>query len=416
MGRGRKRTRTFRVALSAAVVVIVAGVAATVAHALAFDDSAPCPRPTGQVFVCPEGTVGAAYSIQLKSYGGCGPALPYQYRVINGGLPTGLSLSSTGVISGTPTTAGTYDFFLELSDQNPPSAAWCVPKTAEQPFRLSIDPRVIVTTPSAPAGTVGVAYNLALQAQMMSAPNQLAAPSSPLTWSVVSGTLPAGLALDAATGVISGTPTAEGSSLATFKAALVDGRSDTKSLEIVVRQPLAIAASTPFATSPAATAWEVGVPFSSKLTPSGGSGTYTFAIASGSLPTGLALATDGTVSGTPRTAGVYRATLRLSDNEGRTADYAANFGVAARLAVSTLLLKPGKVGKLYRSRVAATGGVLPKAWRITAGKLPKGVRFDRKLGLLSGTPTKAGRYRLTFQVTDGLKVVATKTLRIDVLP
>ena len=107
--------------------------------------------------------------------------------------------------------------------------------------------------------------------------------------------------------------------------------------------------------------------------------------------------------------------LRLSDNEGRTSDYAANFAVAARLAVSTLLLKPGKVGKLYRSRVAATGGVLPKAWRITAGKLPKGVRFDRKLGLLSGTPTKAGRYRLTFQVTDGLKVVAKKTLRIDVL-
>ena len=90
--------------------------------------------------------------------------------------------------------------------------------------------------------------------------------------------------------------------------------------------------------------------------------------------------------------------LRLSDEEGRTFDYAANFAVAARLAVSTLLLKPGKVGKLYRSRVAATGGVLPKAWRITAGKLPKGVRFDRKLGLLSGTPTKAGRYRLTFQV------------------
>ena len=74
------------------------------------------------------------------------------------------------------------------------------------------------------------------------------------------------------------------------------------------------------------------------------------------------------------------------------------------------------VGKLYRSRVAASGGVLPKAWRITAGKLPKGVHFDRKLGLLSGTPTKPGRYRLTFQVTDGLKVVAKKTLRIDVLP
>ena len=395
----------------------MAAVAATVAHALAFSDGAPCPRPGGTVvFVCPKGTVGSAYSITLSSYGGCGPALPYQYRVLSGGLPSGLSLSSSGVISGTPTTAGTYEFFLELSDQNPPSAAWCLPKTAEQPFRLSIDPRVIVTTQSATPATVGAAYNLALQAQMMSAPNQLTSPPSPLTWSVISGTLPAGLALDAATGVISGTPTAEGASTATFKAALVDGRSDTKSLEIVVRQPLTIAASKPFATSPAATAWEVGVPFSSKLTPAGGNGTYTFALAAGALPTGLALGTDGTVAGKPTAAGVYRATIRLSDTEGRTLDYAANFGVAAKLAVSTLALRPGKVGRLYRARVASTGGVLPRTWKIVRGPLPKGIRFDRKLGLLSGTPKKEGRYRVTFQVTDGLKVVAKKTLRIDVLP
>jgi hypothetical protein len=251
---------------------------------------------------------------------------------------------------------------------------------------------------------------------MKSGPNTTSEPSSPLTWSIVSGQLPPGLSLNASTGVVSGTPTTEGGFLATFKASLVDGRSDTKSLQIQVRQPLAIKASAPLATPPAPTLWEAGVPFSSKLTPSGGSGTYTFAIGSGSLPPGVTLAADGTVSGTPTTAGAYHATLRLSDNEGRTADYAANFVVASRLAVSTLLLKPGKVGKLYRSRVVSTGGVLPKAWRITAGKLPKGVKFDRKLGTLRGTPAKAGRYRLTFQVSDGLKVVAKKTLRVTVLP
>ncbi len=53
--------------------------------------------------------------------------------------------------------------------------------------------------------------------------------------------------------------------------------------------------------------------------------------------------------------------------------------------------------------------------RIAKGPLPKGIRFDRGLGVLSGTPTRAGRYRVTFQVTDGLRVVAKKTLRIDIL-
>ena len=166
---------------------------------------------------------------------------------------------------------------------------------------------------------------------------------------------------------------------------------------------------------PLPTLWEVGVPFSGKLTPSGGSGTYTFTLAAGSLPTGLALAADGTVAGTPRAPGVFRATLRLADSEGRTTDYAANFGVAARLAVSTLALRPGKVGRLYRAKVASTGGLLPRKWKILKGPLPKGVRFDPALGILSGTPTKAGRYRVTFQVTDGLKVVAKKTLRIDIV-
>ena len=199
------------------------------------------------------------------------------------------------------------------------------------------------------------------------------------------------------------------------QAALDATRKHSQTYSLTVRQPLKITAPKPFATVPLPTAWEVGVPFSGKLTPSGGSGTYTYTLAAGSLPTGLALAADGTVAGTPRAPGVFRATLRLADSEGRTADYAANFGVAARLAVSTLALRPGKVGRLYRAKVASTGGLLPRKWKILKGPLPKGVRFDPALGILSGTPTKAGRYRVTFQVTDGLKVVAKKTLRIDIL-
>src|SRR5262249_49635671 len=128
------------------------------------------------------------------------------------------------------------------------------------------------------------------------------------------------------------------------------------------------------------------------------------------------LGADGTILGTPRAAGVFRATLRLTDGEGRTLDYAANFGIAARLAVNPVPPKQGKVGRRYRSRVTSTGGVPVRTWRILQGPLPKGIRFDRQLGVLSGTPTKAGSYRVMFQVTDGLKLVAKKTFRIVIAP
>ena len=423
MGRGRIRTRTFRLALSAAVVVVVAGVAATVAQALAFDDAVPCPT-SGADFICPQGSVGGSYSIHLIGRGGCGPdganlGLPYQYRVLSGGLPPGLSLASDGTISGTATQSGSYAAYIELSDQDPPSQSWCSPKKAERQFFITINPGLQIVTNELPKNaSVGAPYSATLDARVVTSLNPPTGnPATGAAWSIVSGVgtgLPPGLALG--NGIISGTPTAEGTYTFRVQASPATARLTSRPTRSRCGSRSPSRAASPSPRSPLPTAWEVGVPFSAKLTPSGGSGSFSFAIGSGSLPTGLALAADGTVSGTPRTAGVYQAVLRLSDSEGRTSDYAANFAVAGRLAVDTLLLKAGKVGKVYRSRVTATGGVLPKAWRITAGKLPKGIRFDRKLGLLSGTPTKTGRYRLTFQVSDGLKVVAKKTLRIDVLP
>ncbi len=387
------------------LVVVAAGTVAATALATQFDDATPCPA-SPVIFVCPQGTVDGSYSIQLEGRG----CPPFNYVVLNGGLPPGLSMSSSGRISGTPTAAGTANVWIQLREEECEFL-----KTAEREFSITIQPRVLVTTESATAGTVGAPYTLNLTAAMKLGPGATAQPSSPLTWSVISGQLAPGLALNPSTGAVTGTPTTEGAFLATFRAALADGRSDTKSLEIVVRKPLAIVASKPLQANAVVTTWEVGVPFSAKLVASGGTGTYTWAVTEGTLPTGFTVAPDGTVAGTTRTPGSYRATLRLSDTEGRTADYAANFVVAPRLAVTTVRLKPAKIGRLYRAKVTATGGVVPKTWKIARGPLPRGIRFDRKLGVLIGTPTKAGRYRVTFQVTDGLKVVAAKTLRIDVL-
>jgi hypothetical protein len=414
---GRRRTRIVRLALAVASAAALAAVAATVAHALAFDDAEPC-RDTQPVFVCPEGAVGKPYSIQLVGRGGCGPSLPYQYRVLNGALPPGLSLSGSGSLSGTPTQSGEYRFWLELSDENPPSQSWCDPKTAEREFSIDVLPGLRITTNSVPPNaSIGVPYSAALETLLVTSLNPLAGttPTS-LTWTVQSfGTgLPPGLALG--NGVITGTPTAEGSYTFRVEASIDPTRTHSQTYSLTVRQPLSIQASRPLATLPAPTLWEVGVPFSARLTPSGGSGTYTYTLAEGALPTGMALAADGTVTGTPKTAGSFRATARLADSEGRTLDYAVNFGIAEKLSVSTLLLRPGKVGKLYKAKLKTAGGISPKTWKVVSGPLPRGITLDRTLGVLAGTPTKPGSYRVTFEAKDALKVVARKTLRIVVAP
>ena len=310
---------------------------------------------------------------------------------------------------------GTYRVLLDSRSSTPPSqVSW--------PFeeRVRAIDSVITINPGLPKLTLGP--GVALAPATVGAPYSLQMTATRRRREAVvrsaPGTLPPGSRSTPATGLISGTPSAAGTFDFVVSAKVTaDTRSDTKSLTHHGPRSARGRGAEPFATAPAPTRVGGRRPFSATLDGDRAEpGRTRGRSLPASLPAGLALGADGTVSGTPASRARTRRRFALSDDEGRTSDYAANFGVAARLAVSTLLLKPGKVGKLYRSRVAATGGVLPKAWRITAGTLPKGVRFDRKLGLLSGTPKKAGRYRLTFQVTDGLKVVAKKTLRIDVLP
>jgi large repetitive protein len=395
---------------------VLAGVVAATAAALAFDDAKPC-VDTQPTFVCPEGVVGASYSIQLEGRGGCGPALPYQYRVLNGALPPGLSLSSSGRISGTPAQSGTYSFWIELSDENPASQAWCnPPQQTERPFTLNVLSGLRITTNSLPQpATVGTAYSSPIEAMLVTSLSPLTGTQATgATWSVVagSGTLPPGLTLG--NGVISGTPTTEGSYQFTVQAELDPTRKHSQTLTIVVRSPVAIAATGSFNDETRLVRTEVGFPISATLTASGGAGTYTWSLASGSPPPGVTTS-NGTIIGKPTTAGIYRFSLSAADVEGRTATFAATVLVAPRLAISSLLLRPAKAGKLYRAKLTKTGGVAPIKWSARS-PLPRGIRLDRTLGVLSGAPTKPGRYRVTFEVMDALKVTSTKTLVINVLP
>src|SRR6185436_11749609 len=125
------------------------------------------------------GTVGATYSQTLAASGGTGGNA---WSIASGPLPTGLSLTAAGVISGTPTTAGTTNFTVQVTDS---SSA-----TATKPLSITITPtQLTVTTLSLANGTVGATYSQTLAASGGTGGN---------AWSIASGPLPAGLSLSAA--------------------------------------------------------------------------------------------------------------------------------------------------------------------------------------------------------------------------
>ena len=160
--RGR-RAHLLRFALVMVAASLLAGVAAGRASALGFVQGDPC-ADTTLLFVCPEGAVGKPYSIQLKAEAGNGP--PYTYYVKAGALPSGLTLNSnTGVISGTPTVAGSAQFGLELQDK--PEDAGCLGcgcvarnTCAYRDFKIEVLAGISINNQTAkPGATVGQAYS-----------------------------------------------------------------------------------------------------------------------------------------------------------------------------------------------------------------------------------------------------------------
>jgi hypothetical protein len=345
-------------------------------------------RFTDDSYNMPQGATGQSYSQTFHGDGGCGPALPYQYKVLAGGLPPGLSLSSAGTISGVPTQGGSYDFWIQLSDENPPSASWCVPRTAERQFSITIlqGLNIVQNALNPKVATTSTAYSFQLTAEG----------GGSQSWSVISGALPAGLALSSG-GAVTGTPTATGDF--TFKVQVTDGsRKDSETYTLSVVDPLKV--------SKAPSAAEVGLPFAFTPTATGGRPGYVWAATQGTLPTGLTLdAATGAIGGKPTAPGSYPLQLTVTDQLGLKATLDVPLVVASKLSLTKRPLVAAKVGKAYKAQLLALGGVSPRQWNLLGGRpglLPPGIRLNRKTGALSGTPTKAGTYYLRLQVVDKL--------------
>jgi hypothetical protein len=353
------------------------------------------------------GPVGGAQQWRLQVSGG---TQPYTWSVT--GLPVGLSLQTANLpsyladtgaeLSGAPIATGTYNVIVSVTDSSSPAL------TVQQPIPLSVT-ALDADYPSSSA-TRGTPYSSNFRAL---------GGSGSYTWTLQSGSLPAGVTLNPSTGLISGTPLENGSFYPTFLIA-----SNTSSGSLQLKRSISLNVNSP--TNPQISMGgnqnppdvTVNSSYNWQLQFCCGAGTLTYSVTSGSLPPGLKLGqSTGLISGTPSAAGQYGFTIQAADSAT-----AENFGVR----VFTLNVSPIQVsapvphaslGANYSTLFTATGGTGSYSWALASGSalLPDGITLN-SAGLLSGTPLTEGVFYFSYIVSDNASRSFTGNAALQIFP
>jgi len=303
----------------------------------------------------------------LVGTGGAGG--PYTFTA--SGLPAGLSISSNGTISGTPTVSGTFNYTVIITDKdgnqhelhctivvNVPPATSCVAITAIKGVAIT---SVTLT------GTGGA--------------------GGPYTFSATG--LPAGLSISS-TGTISGTPTVSGSFSYTVTVTDKNGNSSSTNCTVVVNVP-------PAATCAAITAVKGVAITPVTLTGTGGAGgPYTFS-ATG-LPAGLSISSSGTISGTPTVGGTFNYTVTITDKNGNHGTSNCTVTVTVPPTATCVAINAIKGVAIVPVTLTGTGGA-GGPYTFTATGLPAGLVISSS-GTISGTPTAYGTFTYTVTIKD----------------
>lgn len=233
----------------------------------------------------PAGNVGIPYSQSVSATGGLPP---YAWSLNSGSLPTGLSLNaSTGAITGTPSTAGTFTFQAKVTDSQP--------VTALQSLSITINPTVATLTIT----------SLLLQNAILETPYTVALSAeggtAPYVWTIQSGAVPSGMTINSITGIIAGLPNLLETS--SFTIQCVDSAPGTPQLATaplsitVIAEALQMSSQSPLPDA------IVNTPYGFQFHAFGGVGSLTWEVIGGNLPAGLMLSSSGLISGTPTQVG-----------------------------------------------------------------------------------------------------------------
>jgi large repetitive protein len=345
------------------------------------------------------GEVGTPYSASFSASGGMGSG--YVFSLASGTLPAGLALSTAGSLTGTPTASGTFGFTVAVVDG--------AGGRGQASHSIAVSDAMTAPTATFAGGMVGVSYTSAAPA----AHGGLA----PYVWSLASGSLPAGLSLNATTGIVAGVPSTASTSSFTLKVtdALGVVSPPSSAISVTIDQVLTISSGT----------YVLTVGSAANLTPaiaSGGSGTFTnYAAINGTgtlAALGLSFNSTGTITGTPTVTGSWTGSVVVTDSHGHTATSGQiTVYVDQPLSVSGTPAA-GQVGSPYSYALAVSGGTgTYPSYSVTntTGTLAAlGLSFSA--GSVTGTPSASGTWSGTITVTDThgtSKTSGSLTIKID---
>ncbi len=255
------------------------------------------PAPSIITTSLPVAVVPQPYTRTIAMAGG---TAPYTWQITTGSLPPGFSFNTgTGIVSGTPSQAGTYNFGVVVTD-----AAGIA--STRQDLTLVVKSLLDITTPttgdgSPPTALPNVPYSFTFKAD---------GGIAPYTWSALN--LPSGFTVNAFTGILTATPNIVGTFSFILTVTDMQGMTVSKTYSVTVAAPFAI-------TTTSLPAGVVNQPYSQTLMATGDAQPYTWAIAAAELPAGLVLApVSGVINGIPTTTGSYDFVVTVTDSAGNS--------------------------------------------------------------------------------------------------